>query len=444
MIVEFSSLGSSKCELTNGWKFLMNELNISYAEARNLDAEGRVLALKFSADIFKPIRTNYEVLPLVVLCVYFPRLNSEDVKRLKFKHLFQRTVQLCTEFFLIENNVVIAGDFNICHKAIDHCAPEEIAVLALFYATYINQMDSVSTSFRQWFDQLLIGKQRDQGLGTDESLGLGRFVDIFRLLHPDQENAFTCWSLRTNARQTNYGVRLDYILLDSQLVDLITSSNEALQADLMPNISGSDHCPVYADLPYFYNTNLDFFHFFPLKCSHYWPQCQTKQIQLNNFLVPKRLSTVSEQASLPNTSVDICCLESLDVKSKNSNLKQAKITFGGFIATKMTCKDVQLSSIGESTITLGRKDTDLSRAAQSSEAWRNLLSGPKKPPLCLLHKEPCVMRTVKQVRTTKGNRYGRRFWVCARPQGASDNPAAQCNTFFWDDQVPKNSNKSLR
>uniref|UniRef100_A0A5K4EX38 exodeoxyribonuclease III n=1 Tax=Schistosoma mansoni TaxID=6183 RepID=A0A5K4EX38_SCHMA len=87
----------------DGWGFLKRKLNISHTEARNLDAEGRVLGLQFSTDIFTTFRTPDEIRPLIVLSIYFPRLNPENVERLNYKHLFQSAVQLCIESLLIEN-----------------------------------------------------------------------------------------------------------------------------------------------------------------------------------------------------------------------------------------------------------------------------------------------------------------------------------------------------
>ena len=59
--------------------------------------------------------------------------------------------------------------------------------------------------------------------------------------------------------------------------------------------------------------------------------------------------------------------------------------------------------------------------------WKSILSGPRPPPLCSGHKEPCVLRTVK----IKGPNQGRQFHCCARPQGHSSNPEARCNFFKW-------------
>ena len=67
-------------------------------------------------------------------------------------------------------------------------------------------------------------------------------MDSFRHLHPNTRQAYTCWSTLTSARSTNYGTRIDYILIGHNLVSYLTD------AGLMPGVHGSDHCPVYAEL----------------------------------------------------------------------------------------------------------------------------------------------------------------------------------------------------
>ena len=52
-----------------------------------------------------------------------------------------------------------------------------------------------------------------------------------------------------------------------------------------------------------------------------------------------------------------------------------------------------------------------------------------KAPLCKGHRESCVLRTVKK----EGPNNGRRFYVCARPQGAKTNIEARCQHFEWID-----------
>jgi len=64
------------------------------------------------------------------------------------------------------------------------------------------------------------------------------FIDSFRHYHPSPEKAFSQWSYRTNGRDQNRGMRLDYVLVDDKLKHLL---KDGYIAD---NIYGSDHCPV--------------------------------------------------------------------------------------------------------------------------------------------------------------------------------------------------------
>lgn len=64
------------------------------------------------------------------------------------------------------------------------------------------------------------------------------FTDTFRYLHPDQSNAYTWWSFRGNARANNSGWRLDYFIVSEKIESKIQ------KADILPNIKGSDHCPI--------------------------------------------------------------------------------------------------------------------------------------------------------------------------------------------------------
>jgi AP endonuclease-2 len=64
----------------------------------------------------------------------------------------------------------------------------------------------------------------------------------------------------------------------------------------------------------------------------------------------------------------------------------------------------------------------------ASDAWKSMLTGPKPPPKCKGHREPCVQRCVKK----KGPNFRRKFWVCARGEGRSSDPCARCDYFQWD------------
>jgi len=87
-----------------------------------------------------------------------------------------------------------------------------------------------------------------QGMLTDS----GGYTDIWRKLHNDTyetqqptssvTTAYTCWDEKTSARAFNEGVRIDYILLTSGLVQYIKSC-EIMSSQEVAR-SWSDHAPV--------------------------------------------------------------------------------------------------------------------------------------------------------------------------------------------------------
>lgn len=135
---------------------------------------------------------------------------------------------------------------------------------------------------RKWLDRFLLGQTEN---GNDEEEGSelsqncasgGNFVDTFRHFYPTRTNAFTCWSTRTGARQTNYGTRIDYIFANRLLVE-----TNFLNADIMPEVEGSDHCPIWAQL----NCTLVPSPRCPALCTCYMPEFMGKQQKLLRFLV---------------------------------------------------------------------------------------------------------------------------------------------------------------
>lgn len=111
--------------------------------------------------------------------------------------------------------VVVCGDLNVAHNEIDLSNPKANRQNAGF-----------SDEERAAFSALL-----ERG-----------FVDTFRHLHPDTAKAYSWWSYRFNSRTKNIGWRIDYFLISQRLTPALT------RAEIMPEIMGSDHCPVLLEL----------------------------------------------------------------------------------------------------------------------------------------------------------------------------------------------------
>ena len=160
------------------------------------DYEGRVLRLDFPE--------------LSVMSVYMPSGSSGDLRQdFKMKWLadFQAYVN---ELKKEHPNLLICGDYNICHKAIDIHDPVR---------------NKNSSGFlpeeREWFD------------GFVQS----GFVDSFRHFNAEGHH-YSWWSYRAGARGKNKGWRIDYHMVSEPLRDKLKS------AQIHPDAVHSDHCPI--------------------------------------------------------------------------------------------------------------------------------------------------------------------------------------------------------
>ena len=164
------------------------------------DKEGRVITLEFEAFFF--------------VCVYTP--NSQDnLRRLDYRMQWEDDFR----HYLIELDqhkpVVVCGDMNVAHQEIDLKRPSQNRGNPGF-----------SDEEREKFTELL-------------NAGL---TDSFRFLYPDQKDAYSWWSYRANARANNVGWRIDYFLVSNRL------QSQIKDAFILPEILGSDHCPVGLEL----------------------------------------------------------------------------------------------------------------------------------------------------------------------------------------------------
>jgi exodeoxyribonuclease-3 len=64
------------------------------------------------------------------------------------------------------------------------------------------------------------------------------FIDTYRYMYPEKEEAYTWWSYMRQARDKNIGWRIDYFIVSNDMQDKI------IDAKIYPDIYGSDHCPV--------------------------------------------------------------------------------------------------------------------------------------------------------------------------------------------------------
>ena len=111
--------------------------------------------------------------------------------------------------------LIISGDYNICHEAIDIHDPVRNAKSSGFLPEE-----------RAWMSGFL---------------GRG-FVDSFRYKNPQKAHEYSWWSYRANARANNKGWRLDYNMTSINLEKKISESY------ILSQVKHSDHCPVVLEI----------------------------------------------------------------------------------------------------------------------------------------------------------------------------------------------------
>lgn len=164
------------------------------------DAEGRVITLEYP--------TFY------LVTVYTPNA-GRDLARLPYRMDWEDAFRAYLLRLNEKKPVIFCGDLNVAHKEIDLKNPKSNRKNAGF-----------TDEERSKFTELL-----ESG-----------FTDTYRHLYPDREGAYTWWSYFSKAREKNIGWRIDYFVVSNDVRDRI------VEAGIMPEVMGSDHCPVYLDL----------------------------------------------------------------------------------------------------------------------------------------------------------------------------------------------------
>ena len=165
----------------------------------HMDFEGRNLRIDFEK--------------ISVMSLYLP--SGTNLARLEYKFQYMKEfkdyIQKLKEDI---PNLVICGDYNICHKAIDIHDPIR---------------NSKVSGFLPWEREWI-----------SDFIDLG-FIDSFRKLNKDHDR-YSWWSYRANSRANNKGWRIDYNLVSDTLNSNIKSSS------ILDQIFHSDHCPIVVEL----------------------------------------------------------------------------------------------------------------------------------------------------------------------------------------------------
>ncbi len=165
-----------------------------------MDFEGRNLRLDFDH--------------ISVMSLYLP--SGTNDARLDFKLNYMAEFQDYVNHLKKEiPNLVICGDYNICHEAIDIHNPKMKGVSGFLPIE------------RKWIDEFM----------------QSGFIDTFRFFNKEPHH-YSWWSYRANSRNNNKGWRIDYCLASKPL------QNNLKRAFILPEAKHSDHCPIGVELEF--------------------------------------------------------------------------------------------------------------------------------------------------------------------------------------------------
>ena len=168
--------------------------------AERFDREGRVIVADYR--------------DFTLITTYFPNGRS-SAERLQYKlDFYDAFLTFIDDLTASGKAVVLCGDVNTAHKPIDLARPKENVTVSGFLPVE-----------RQWIDRVL-----DHG-----------YVDIFRKFD-DRPDQYTYWDMMSRARDRNVGWRIDYFFVGPSVAPRVKA------AYILPDVMGSDHCPVGIDL----------------------------------------------------------------------------------------------------------------------------------------------------------------------------------------------------
>mgnify|MGYP004641521057 FL=1 len=164
------------------------------------DKEGRVITLEFEK--------------FYMINIYTPN-SKRELERLEYRQIWEDEIRKYMLKLNKNKPIIMCGDLNVAHNEIDLKNPKTNRHNAGFTDEERNKMT--------------------------ELLDAG-FVDTFRILYPDKENAYSWWSYMGHAREKNVGWRIDYFIVSKSIKKCIK------EAKIHSEILGSDHCPVELEI----------------------------------------------------------------------------------------------------------------------------------------------------------------------------------------------------
>lgn len=406
-------------------------------EALKIDSEGRCVAIELACNT-------------VVFSLYCPAnsIGTEEGERFRLRFLsilLQRCYRLKN---ILKKDVIIIGDINVSLDLLDHAESiSERAKEGLITTSDLKSGNGAGFEENNYAQCMAfkVSKPARELLNTytkptltlkndDKELSTQFLFDSTRLYQKRRVAMYTVWNTLTNSRQSNYGSRIDLILTSSTIL-----SQSITNADILPYLNGSDHCPVFTDFDFLglqpskkvVPTKLSFEakHCFKLikhhDISQLFGRVQKRAVEPKS---PDNKGSSEPAVKKPKTS------KLVYLSRKRAPISEKQDTIGSFFFSVGSKSSIPSNSLfSESTPPPSASITTVVKNAKpiSISSISSMIHG--EPPKCH-HKQPCELKTSLANARTRG----KKFWSCAKPLIAgptltSDEPNEdyKCSFFEW-------------
>lgn len=167
---------------------------------KEYDSEGRTLRLDFG--------------DITLINSYFPSGTMGDSRQDVKERYLEDILSYLNDLRKERPNIILSGDFNICHTEIDINNPKRHKDCSGFLPNE-----------REWIDRLIASGM----------------TDGFRMFNTQPEQ-YSWWSYRAGSRAKNLGWRIDYHFVSNTIVDRVRS------ASILNQVVHSDHCPIVVEI----------------------------------------------------------------------------------------------------------------------------------------------------------------------------------------------------
>ena len=409
----------------------LHEIGITEQELLSLDSEGRCSMVELANNT-------------VVFSLYCPANSmgtaEGQVFRLNFlEMMFRRSEKLRQ----LGKKVIVMGDINVSPDLID--SAESINELIKTKVIH-NNLHEGGRDFERRNEDICLSFRSS----TPHRSIFHRFVvptlhaaprcptqflfDTTRVLQQRKLALYTVWNTMTSARQSNFGSRIDLILISSEK-DL----EQVTRAEILPFLHGSDHCPIMTDICVAHQELNS-----PAAIRKLSFEAKTFYKLVKHHDISTLFTTAATKRASDTDTTDTESSNTSDgprsfKKSRSlpgERLKHTKRKHGKPQASQQPIENfffqAETKKPSEASVIRDHPEDNQNQKQSKSPAPVDVISKfatlvYDKPPVCQ-HNEECVLKTSK----TPSSR-GKKFWCCARISKGSTVQLGEhrCNFFEW-------------